>query len=193
MSSPHTVPDSLPSTRTLLRSTFVALVIAGVLLVTVILPAEYGVDPVGAGKVLGLTEMGEIKMALAREAAAENATVVSSVSAGTSGDEWRDSITVSLAPNEGVEYKLEMTKGQQAMYLWTADSAEVSYNAHGEPPDAPKNFAHSYGRGQSRSMQGDLVAAFDGVHGWHWRNRSEGTVRVTLKTRGEYQRLLEIQ
>jgi len=33
------------------------------------LTAEYGTDPTGVGNVLGLTEMGEIKQQLAREAA----------------------------------------------------------------------------------------------------------------------------
>lgn len=184
--------DSLPSTRTLVRSTVAAVAVAVVLLVSVVLPAEYGYDPVGVGKVLGLTEMGEVKMALAREAGADDATIVSQTT-NAAESEWRDSITVTLAPNQGIEYKLSMTKGQQAMYAWSADSADVSYNAHGEPPNPPKGFAHSYGRGLANGKQGDLVAAFDGVHGWYWRNRSEGTVRVTLKTRGEYQELLEIK
>lgn len=186
--------DVLPTTRTLLRSTIIAVAVAVALLASIVLPAEYGVDPVGVGNLLGLTEMGEIKMALARDASADEATVVSQTANATTADnEWRDSITVTLAPNAGVEYKLAMTKGQQAMYAWSADSAEVSYNAHGEPPNPPKGFAHSYGRGLSKGMQGDLVAAFDGIHGWYWRNRSEVTVRVTLKARGEYQELLAIK
>ena len=44
----------------------------GALLVTVVLlPAEYGVDPTRVGSLLGLTEMGRIKMKLAEEASAE--------------------------------------------------------------------------------------------------------------------------
>lgn len=68
-------PDAseLPSTKQLLKSTGVAAVIATALLVTVILPAEYGVDPTGAGSLLGLTEMGRIKMTLAAEAKADAA------------------------------------------------------------------------------------------------------------------------
>lgn len=61
--------DDLPSSRTLLRSTIIAVAAAVVLLLAVVLPAEYGVDPTGIGEVMGLTEMGEIKMQLAREAA----------------------------------------------------------------------------------------------------------------------------
>ena len=69
MTDSSTRPE-LPSSRTLLRSTLIALAVAATLLVTVILPAEYGVDPTGIGRVLGLTQMGKIKADLAREAAA---------------------------------------------------------------------------------------------------------------------------
>jgi|JI10StandDraft_1071094.scaffolds.fasta_scaffold01704_17 hypothetical protein len=64
-------PSELPSTGRLLKSTGIAAVIASALLVVVVLPAEYGVDPTGAGSLLGLTEMGRIKMQLAEEAAAD--------------------------------------------------------------------------------------------------------------------------
>ncbi|SFU68255.1 hypothetical protein [Halomonas korlensis] len=58
----------LPSTGKLIRSTLVAAVVVAALLVTVVLPAEYAIDPTGAGRLLGLTEMGEIKQQLAEEA-----------------------------------------------------------------------------------------------------------------------------
>ena len=58
----------LPSTGKLIRSTLVAAVVAAGLLVTVVLPAEYAIDPTGAGRLVGLTEMGEIKQQLAEEA-----------------------------------------------------------------------------------------------------------------------------
>lgn len=76
MSAPvPTSPSSseLPSARALFRSTLIALAVAGTLLLTVVLPAEYGIDPTGAGRVLGLTQMGEIKVRLAREAAQDAA------------------------------------------------------------------------------------------------------------------------
>ena len=52
---------NLPSSARLIKSTVLALVSAGVVLVTCVLPAEYAIDPTGIGKVLGLTKMGEIK------------------------------------------------------------------------------------------------------------------------------------
>src|SRR5215207_2907645 len=63
----------LPSSAQLLRSTLIASGVAAALLVTVVLPSEYGIDPTGAGRALGLTEMGEIKSQLADEADADRA------------------------------------------------------------------------------------------------------------------------
>ena len=71
----------LPSTRQLIRSTIIAAVSAVVLLYTVVLPSEYGVDPSGIGRALGLTEMGEIKTKLAKEAAEDAAATQASNSA----------------------------------------------------------------------------------------------------------------
>ena len=63
--------EDLPSTSKLIKSTVLAAIGAGALLVTVVMPSEYGIDPTGAGRLLGLTEMGEIKTVLAEEAAAD--------------------------------------------------------------------------------------------------------------------------
>ncbi|MEP4545659.1 MAG: hypothetical protein ABJ000_05710 [Saccharospirillum sp.] len=65
--------NELPSSAQLVRSTAIAAIVALVLLVTVVMPAEYALDPTGAGRILGLTEMGEIKVQLAEEAAADAA------------------------------------------------------------------------------------------------------------------------
>ena len=61
----------LPSSARLLRSTLLAAGVAAILLVTVVLPAEYGIDPTGIGRALGLAEMGAIKTELAEEAEAD--------------------------------------------------------------------------------------------------------------------------
>lgn len=73
--------DDLPSNESLLKSALVALLAAIVILVTIVLPAEYGIDPTRIGRVLGLTQMGEIKMQLAEEAAADRETGTAQVEA----------------------------------------------------------------------------------------------------------------
>ncbi len=58
--SQNSSPIELPSSKQLVRSTILALLTAVVLLVNVILPAEYAVDPTGIGRLLGLTQMGRL-------------------------------------------------------------------------------------------------------------------------------------
>ena len=66
----------LPSTQKLIKSIILAIVTAVVLLVTVVMPAEYGIDPTGIGEAIGLKNMGEIKVSLAKELAAEEAQAI---------------------------------------------------------------------------------------------------------------------
>lgn len=214
--------QELPSSRSLLRSTVIALVTALVLLITVVLPAEYGVDPTGIGRVLGLTRMGEIKVALAKEAeaaaAADSASAVRGAATPTAATPVAASVTaptvapatpaggvqsasadstqnshetrITIRPGEGEEVKLVMRRGARATYSWSTDGGGVNYLTHGDTANAPSNAYHTYGRGTgARSDEGAIVAAFDGNHGWFWRNRTNAVVTVTLRTRGEYQDL----
>lgn len=204
-----TVPqDQLPSSRTLFRSTLIAAGTAAVILVTIVMPAEYGVDPTGIGSVIGLTQMGEIKMSLAEEAAAAEAaeaagldvlasdpaavgTVMDSAAAADTASAAAAEVTViTLEPNEGKEIKLAMQEGATVRYEWSVEGGVVNYDTHGDPVDAPAGFYHGYGKGIGvPSDEGVLVAAFDGLHGWFWRNRTGAVVTVTLRTEGDYQDL----
>lgn len=207
--SPAPAPE-LPSASKLLRSTLIAAAVAVVLLVTVVLPAEYGVDPTGVGRALGLTEMGEIKVSLAREAAAADSVeaavarggapataapaAVSSPAGGVSPAVPARTTTANshvteivLRPSEGKEIKLVMRKDARVTYSWSTGGGVVNYDAHG---DAPGIDYHGYGKGTGTpSEEGVLVAAFDGAHGWFWRNRGRQVVTVTLRTSGDYQEL----
>ena len=182
--------DALPSPRSLARASLVFTVVAVLLVLGVVVPAETGRDPLGIGAAIGLKEMGRIKVALARELADSTKATLDTnraPSLARSSGGWRDSLSVSLSPNQGIELKLVMKDGQRAEFAWKADSTEVYFHRHGERLDAPKDAPpHSYGKGMARADSGEIVAAFDGVHGWFFRNRSDQAVHVTVKTAGEY-------
>lgn len=201
----------LPSARTLLRSTLIAAGVALLLLVTIVMPAEYGVDPTGVGRALGLKGMGEIKQQLAREAReAESAEATAGASAPrapgassppsapavtavakTAPAGRSDSVSVTLRPGQGAEYKLAMRKGARAAYGWSVEGGVVNYDVHA---DAPGIRYHAYTKGQAApSMSDTLVAAFDGMHGWFWRNRGSAPVTVTLRTSGDYQQIKRVE
>lgn len=226
-------PDAseLPSSKQLLKSTGIAAVVASAVLVFTVLPAEYGVDPTGVGSLLGLTEMGRIKMQLAEEAAADAAQDADaeapalasaepppvapavpesqaptpaatapaplaqapapavSVAPSAKPAAASDEMTFTLEPDEGFEIKLVMVKGAKASFEWFTDGPGVNYDTHA---DGKGIKYHGYGKGtDTPHQQGELVAAFDGNHGWFWRNRNEEPVTVTLKTKGDYTDLLQ--
>jgi len=195
-------PDlsELPSTGRLLKSTGIAALVATTLLVTVVLPAEYGVDPTRIGSVLGLTEMGRIKRQLAAEAEAEQAAAQpaapapaptpapakaapSASSSATPAGQRSDETVITLAPDQGAEIKLVMKGGATARYSWSSSGGKVNFDIHADKPGTPY---HGYGKGSSQREEGELTAAFTGSHGWFWRNRTGAPVTITLKTEGSY-------
>lgn len=191
----------LPTAAALIKSTALAATVALALLITTVLPAEYGIDPTGIGRALGLTSMGEIKQVLAQEAAADAAPPAAAPAAAptpavplappapvaVAASERSDEVSLTLAPGQGAEYKLTMDKGATVRFEWSVRGGVVNFDTHGDPVQAPKGAYHGYGKGLgSGGERGELTAAFDGTHGWFWRNRSGQTVTVTLKVRGAY-------
>lgn len=192
--------QDVPSTRQLIKSTFIAAVAAGVLLVTVVMPAEYGIDPTGFGETIGLKKMGEIKVSLAEEAAAarmlnanakpQDAPVVAEIVApkpapAISPALLNHQMQVTLAPDEGTEIKVAMSKGKKVQYEWWTDQGKANFDVHGDSKKLNIDY-HNYSKGSGQRKEGEIEAAFDGSHGWFWRNRTSSTITVTLRTNGEY-------
>lgn len=199
--------SELPTTGQLLKSTVLAAGVAGALLVTVVLPAEYGVDPTRVGSVLGLTDMGRIKRQLAAEAevatqaeaastaapavpaAASPAAAVAAAPATPAMGARSDRTVITLKPNAAAEIKLVMEEGARARFVWSSSGGKVNFDTHADRPGV--NY-HGYGKGSSQSESGDLVAAFAGSHGWFWRNRTGETVTITLETSGSYKEIKRV-
>ena len=100
--------------------------------------------------------------------------------------QWRDEVSYTLAPDEGIEVKLAMTEGQIAQFEWTANGAVVNYDTHGD--GSGQKISYEQGRGVGEQA-GAVTAAFTGNHGWFWRNRTDAPVTITLRTKGEYSAL----
>jgi hypothetical protein len=196
--------EELPSSAQLLRSTIIAAVSAVAILVTVVLPAEYGIDPTGAGRVLGLAEMGEIKTQLAEEAemdrqmeAADDdqsslfndilGLFVGSAHAQEQED-WRDVVTFTLAPDASAEIKMVMEEADVAEYAWVAAGGRINFDLHAH--GGGQSVDYDRGRGAT-SGEGSIEAPFAGNHGWFWRNRDSAAVTVTLQLRGDYSEITQ--
>jgi hypothetical protein len=181
--------NTLPSLPQLGKATAIAVAVAALILVTAVLPAEYGIDPSGIGQALGLAQMngGAKKPAevVPVAGAATAATLVKTEQALRN-----DEMTVTLQPGEGAEVKARIRKGQQFVFSWATDGAPVKSDMHGEPLNAkPNEFTTYWKVPQQSSAQGAFVAPFDGIHGWFWRNKGDKPVTITVKVSGFHDKL----
>ena len=169
-----------------------AMLVAGVLLMAAILPAEYGVDPLGTGKRLGLTSLAQANAPAAAGAAAAEAPPPESLEPVRPGANTaqtiplkQDKVTFKLGPFEGIEYKYRMEKGASMVYSWTS-TGKVRFDFHGEPQGAPKGYAESYEMAEGQKAAGSFFAPTTGIHGWFWENLSTDDITVTLTSTGFY-------
>jgi len=204
MSNPlSTAP--LPSTARLLKATGIAAIVATLVLITTVLPAEYGIDPTGIGTRLGLTAMSApdadtvSNNATAVPAATRPSKPTSAPAAGAAVETTlltrhgaafrRDTQSVTLAPGEGTELKTRMKAGDAFVFHWVADAA-VSVDMHGERVGAKEGEYTSYWLENAQSSaSGSFTAPFDGTHGWYWENRGSAPVTIKLDLSGFQQEL----
>jgi hypothetical protein len=149
-------PDAseLPSTGKLLKSTGIAAVIATALLVTVVLPAEYGVDPTRIGSVLGLTEMGRIKMQLAAEAEAEEAGLAVAETAPAAGATTGPADTASVTSDQRSDETVITLAPDRAFS--SPGKAVVEQSTTTPTPTGPAPPITATARGQSNASRANL-------------------------------------
>jgi hypothetical protein len=192
MTDSTTAPDAgvpqppLPSPPTrakLIKATFAALGVAGFVLVAAVLPAEYDIDPLGIGGVLGLQVL-----------SAPGAGPIPVRSDGLTA--WRSSyrtdvMTFELEPDGFVEYKYRLEAGQTMVYSWTA-SSWVRSEMHSEADTAPEGTAEFFEVAEETlARHGSYTAPFPGIHGWYWLNETDGPVTVTLYASGFFTTSIE--
>jgi hypothetical protein len=195
----NTTPYELQSTIQLVRSTIIAIVVAIITLVTIVLPSEYGIDPTGFGRVTGLAAMGRIKQELSEEAKSDHSSslmpdqapdifdrilgIFVGIAHAQEKTKWMDEFSFNLKPGETNELKLTMKKDEVAYYHLIVEGGRVNFDIHAHT--GGEAVTYEKGRG-SKGSEGEIVAAFDGNHGWFWRNRDKTPLTVTLKLRGAY-------
>jgi hypothetical protein len=199
-----TYAEQLPyqaSTSSLVRASIAALAAAAAILVLFVLPAEWGIDPTGAGKAMGLTSMaqaeegeGDVQAPDTSAAAVPTLTIAPQVQENiATTTPWRsDERTVTLPPHSGIEIKAHMATGDRLVFRWMSEGGDVRMDMHGEPTNGEEGEFTSYWKQRDLTeAQGSFIAPYDGTHGWYWRNGGETPVTITLQTAGFYRDLFE--
>ena len=169
MADPASSPAAPPvSLRRLGAAALASLLVAAVVFVGAVLPAERGVDPLGTGALFGLLALAQVAAITAEE-----------------GEYRIDSYELDLRPGEWVEYTYRIREGGTMIYSWTA-TGPLAYNFHSAPDGAPPGYAESFDAQENDAAHGSYIAPFTGVHGWYWENPGAEDVAITLDTAGFY-------
>lgn len=171
------------SNQQIIKGLAIATVLAVVLSVTVVLPAEYNKDITGIGGLLGLTSLNSAPVGEDMEIKSDAAFIL----AGSEGEFATETLTVEIPEYEGIEVKALMAEGNGLSFSWKTDGTPLYMDMHGEKLENPNEF-ESYKK--ATAIAGDngiFKAPFEGTHGWYWQNMSDEPVTVTVTVAGFYQ------
>lgn len=168
----------IQSLKTLLISMACAVLLAIFILVAVVGPAEYGIDPTGLGNAMGLTVLAKPTKQL------DTKTVISCPS-GKQAD-WLDIVVITVPAESGLEYKFHVKENAELAYEWATNGSKLYFDFHGEPSADTSGYFKSFREATENQSNGVLKAPFTGSHGWYWENKTQSPVQVTLKTKGQY-------
>ena len=163
------------STKTLIKSTIAATIIAAVVFVCFILPAEYNIDPTHLGHKLGLTALAHHE---------DEPTLAAQGTAVT--EQGQQVIEVTVPAGKGIEYKFQMNQHNKMTYEWLTDGEPLYFDLHGEPEGDTTGYFESYAIATLSEMKGSFTAPFTGSHGWYWKNTSDQPVAIQLIVKGQY-------
>ena len=203
-------PIPPPSSKRLIRAMLGTLLAAVVLLVLVVLPAEYGIDPTGFGRATGLT-------AMATPPAGRTITLPDVIGGNDTlrevavpdvgdptplpnpavfQDEARQpetrTVTVELPAEAETEVKIKLQEGKVALFEWKVDQGTVYVDMHGHDPSfGPDFFVRYKEEDEGAAGNGSLTAPFTGEHGWYWLKYNEFPVTITLKVTGYFDDIID--
>lgn len=201
-----------PSSKRLWRATLGSLIAGIVLLVLVVLPAEYGIDPTGFGRLTGLSD-------LAAPAAGAGRTIeLTDVIGGNqslrevevpdvgeptplpnpavfqdqdAAPETR-TLTIELPAEAETEVKIKLQEGKMATFSWKVDQGTIYVDMHGHDASfGPDFFVRYKEEDEGTGGNGSLVAPFAGEHGWYWLNYNEFPVTITLTVTGYFDDIID--
>lgn len=191
----------------IIKATITALITAVILAVVAVLPAEYGKDYTGLGKVLGFSKLHQ-----SEDKSNETEVVTPSFkeltlnSVGSSPEvpmpiegknkaplkqyeARKDSVTITIPAGKGLEYKIAVLKHGKVKYAWKTNKGILFVDMHGDvkTTDTKSGYFESYTVANSNNMAGSFIAPYEGKHGWYFKNKYSTDIQVTLNLTGEYQ------
>jgi hypothetical protein len=177
--------------KTLALITGGGLVLGTLIVVGAIMPAEFNVDPLGLGKLTGIGRLWAPDEKTWEPGAGMNPQHSSAqpmqravVEIPLGAADW---------PEAAVEYKFAMKTGEGLVYRWHAfnedgspATAPVEFDFHGHTlaQDGKEMTVANYRKDRAVADTGMLMAPFEGIHGWYFKNHAPDPIRIRIEARG---------
>ena len=190
-------PNTPTSAERIWKASFIALAVAVIILLTVVLPAFYGIAPGQTVEKPVSQAVDEQPVSKALDEPESNAMdeLAKFMSGGVIeaepglhkpyGEPFKTEVVLIPLDEFGeVEYKAHMNEGDTILYSWK--SAQLMYvDLHGEPFTYPEDEVVRYEELDGvTSGDGRVTASFPGMHGWFWLNTSETADVIELTVSG---------
>ena len=174
--------------KKLAGATVFAVVLAAVIFVVAVLPAEYGIDPLGTGSVLGLTNSPKRPAAGApqdlKALAEAKPTPIGNKQLSTppvldrtgTADRRPDTKSTPGSTNSlsggQIEFKYQIKQGHKSRLLVAEHrkgQVRVPWRAERRPGRHVPKLREDDKEG-TEGRDGSFTAPFSGIHGWYWEN-----------------------
>ncbi|MDR2212179.1 MAG: hypothetical protein LBE21_00935 [Pseudomonadales bacterium] len=198
-----------PSSKKLLFATLGSALGALIVFLLVVLPAEYGIDPSGFGRLSGLSELAApparsvtLNDVIGGNQALREVEIPEfgeptplpnpAVFQDQSEAPQTRTLSVELAAEAETEVKLKMQEGKVMLFSWQVDQGTVYVDMHGHDPSfGPDFFVRYKEEDEGTGGYGSLTAPFAGEHGWFWLNYNEFPVTITLTVTGYFDDVID--
>lgn len=210
MENSNSTPTQNIEKKSIIKAIGIAFICGMALLIVAVLPAEYGIDPIGTGKLFGFSKLyvpDEDDNNLQAMVSNTNIPLVKIEKVGSGPNVPRpveadypapdkqlpireDQTEVIVPAGKGIEFKINVLKYGTVKYEWTTQNRELLYfDFHGEVKQKVKpkqTYYDSYTIANANNMVGSMLAPFEGSHGWYFKNNTEQDIVVNLKLKGQY-------
>lgn len=193
-----------PPGKSIALGTSIACAVAIVILVSVVLPAEYGIDPTGIGGALGVSQLSApVRTIEITDVVGGNETLKEleipdfgdpvplpnpAIHQESAQPARTETLQVTIPAERETEIKTVLLAAKTILYSWQVDRGTIYSDFHGHDPELGNDFWVRYKEHQEGSGDnGSLVAPFNGEHGWYWLNYNEFPVTVTLTITGFFE------
>jgi hypothetical protein len=96
-----------------------------------------------------------------------------------------NTVSYTLPPGGGVEYKFALGQGATFLYQWEA-TGPVTFDFHTEPVGTGAAGSESFSQGSATAEDGSYRAPYSGYHGWYWLNEGDAPVEINLTAVGYF-------